>query len=116
MARVVSVHEVELHEGVASADFERFVVEEFLTALALPGVTAHLCKGDWGERGGKYALIMEIDSLEARNRYFPRMNEVSEEGRQLLEPVFALMEKWASFSPTVPGQNTPHTDYVLVGA
>lgn len=116
MAKVISIHEVELHEGAASKDFERFVLEEFAPAMALPGFHLSLVKGDRGVRDGKYALMMEIDSTEARSRYFPQMNEVSEEGQQLLAPLLALMEKWTTFSPTVPGQSTPHTDYVPVEA
>jgi hypothetical protein len=116
MAKVFSIHEIELHAGAARDDFERFVVEEFLTALSLPGFKTHLVKGDRSERDGKYALIMEIDSLEVRNRYFPRLDEPSEEGRQLLAPALALIEKWATFSPTVPGQSTRHTDYISLGA
>jgi Transposase IS200 like len=98
MAKVFSIHEIELHEGTARDDFERFVVEEFLTAAPIPGFKPRVAKGDRGERDGKYALIMEIDSLEIRNRYFPRMDEPSEEGRQLLAPLAALVN-----DPTASG-------------
>src|SRR5215211_3637850 len=57
--------------GVEPDDYERFFAEEIATVV-LPGWKTHLLKGDRGERAGKYLVLLEIESLEARDRYFPR--------------------------------------------
>ncbi len=71
MARLVSIHEIELIDGADAVEFERLVAEG---APQLPvGWKSRLLRGDRGERAGKYAILYEIDSPEARDRYFPRM-------------------------------------------
>jgi hypothetical protein len=116
MAKVLGIHEIELLPGVSEADFERLVLDEFRPGVSgFQGWTVHLGKADRGERDGKYAIIIEIESQAARDRYSPSTNEMSEEGQRALERLSELSAKWATFSPTAPGQNTVFTDYILIG-
>jgi hypothetical protein len=45
------------------------------------GVKVHLLKRDRGVRAGKFLVFLEIESLEARDWYFPRPGEEPEEFR-----------------------------------
>ncbi len=70
MARLVGIHEIELVEGADPVEFER-VFAESAAQPELPGWKTRLLRGDRGERAGKYAVLFEIESPEARDRYFP---------------------------------------------
>ena len=118
MTRVYGLHEIELHPGVKEEDFENFVLNELTKAPLYPGWRARLLKGDRGERKGKYVMLVEIESVEARDRFSPAPDGRSEEARQFdeahkdeLEPVF---QKWATFSPTQIGQDSKYTDYLVL--
>jgi hypothetical protein len=115
MTKVLGIHEIELLPGIEAADFEQFITTEFLPLRGFEGWTAHLAKADRGARAGKYALILEIESTLARDRYSPGSNEFTEEGQRAVEQFAAKVAKWANFSATIPGQNTTFTDYVIVG-
>jgi hypothetical protein len=71
MPKLFGLHEIELQPGVEPDEYERFFAEEVAPKFELPGWNTHLLKGDRGERAGKYLVLLEIDSLEARDRYFP---------------------------------------------
>ncbi len=120
MAKVFGIQTIELHPHVNEADFERFVLEEVLPLPLYPGWKARLLKGDRGERVGKYVLLIEIDSVEARDRYFPAPHQPSEEAQAFdqAQPsaAGAIWDKWSMYSPTIPGVNIIHTDYVEVTA
>src|SRR5215211_9391078 len=72
MPMVYGLHEIELQPGVEPEEYERVFAEEFSPSFTLPGWKTHLLKGERGERAGKYLILLEIESLEARDRYFPR--------------------------------------------
>jgi hypothetical protein len=59
-------------------EYERFFAEQVAPTVELQGWKTHLLRGDRGERAGKYLVLLEIESLEARDRYFPRPGEESE--------------------------------------
>ena len=118
MTRVFGLHEIELNPGVKEEDFENFFRNEVAKAPLYPGWSARLLKGDRGARNGKYLMLVDIDSVEARDRFAPGDNQSSEETKQFdeqhkdkLEPVF---EKWAAFSPTQLGVNSIYTDYLVL--
>lgn len=118
MTRVFGMHEIELNPGVNEEDFENFFLNEVTKAAFYPGWSARLLKGDRGARKGKYLMLVDIESVEARDRFSPAPNEGSEEANQFdqehkeeLEPVF---QKWATFSPTQVGQNSIYTDYLVL--
>jgi hypothetical protein len=74
MARVVGVHEIELKPGTDPEAFER-AAAEVVSSAEPEGWRTVVLKGDRGPRSGKYLMIFEIDSPEARDRFYP------EEGR-----------------------------------
>ena len=116
MAKVFGLHELELKPGVNEKEFETFVTDE-VTPLyqRVPGQVAYLMKGDRGERTGKYALVIEIESLEVRDRIYPPKGdswELSEEFEQALEDTGPIRDKLATFVVVdFPGI---FTDYVMV--
>jgi hypothetical protein len=109
----MGLHEIELRPDVDSAEFERFYAEELASVPMMPGWHVRLLKADRGARAGKYAVLIEMESEEARNRYFPVDGEASDElGRFLKEhPDFdAAWQKADSFE--VGAEVT--TDYLVV--
>jgi hypothetical protein len=112
MSKVFGMHMIALNPGVKAEDFERFVTEEVYPLLSLEGSESYLLKGDRGDREGKYLMVSEFESVEARDRYYPSPGEMSEELQQLLESWAVASEKWATFA--TPMDNI-YTDYVVVG-
>ena len=115
MPKVFGMHEIELQPGVEPEDYERFFAEELAPTLKLPGWKTHLLRGDRGARGGKYLVLHEIESLDARDRYFPRPGDASEEFTRFLEqsPAAAVaLEKWLKYG--LDSENDITTDYVVV--
>ena len=114
MARLFGIHEIELHSGVKPDDFGRFVVEEVIGSQPLPGVVMRVLKGDRGDREGKYLLMMEFESTELRDRYFPAPDQVSEEAQRYLESTKPMAEKWATLGTVLGTGEDVYTDYVVV--
>ena len=78
MARLVGLHQIELPEGADPVEFERLFAES-AAQPDLPGWKTRLLRGQRGERAGKYAVLFEIESPEARDRYFPAEDQESED-------------------------------------
>ena len=112
MAKVFGMHMIELHPGVKAEDFEKFIVDEVYPATTFDGWNYYLLKGDRGERAGKYLMMVEIDSIEARDRIYPSPNEASEEAMKFHQAQAAALEKWATLATPM---NADSTDYVVVG-
>jgi hypothetical protein len=60
-----------------------------------------------------YALLFEIKSVEARDRYAPTSGEPSEEAKRIGEAFVDMWEKWRRLA-TIPGEDTTYTDYIVV--
>ena len=94
--------------------YEQLFGEELASLPDLEGWKTYLLKGDRGDRVGKLLLMLEIESVEARDRYFPRPGPggESEEFRKQRPEATAASEKYTGF---LIG---PHswTDYLVVGA
>jgi hypothetical protein len=104
------MHMIALRPGVKAEDFEKFVIEE---VYPLPWLSeVYLLKGDRGDREGKYLVMYEFESVEARDRLFPSPGEMSEEAQQSFESLAPIFEKWATFATPL---DTICTDYVVVG-
>ena len=110
MAKVFGIHEIMLKPDVNVAEFEEFVSKELLPAPSLPGAKVYMLKGDQGERIGKYGLIWEWESVEARNRCFPRGGEESEVVHDWQRANKAAVDKWHSFLERAG----TYTDYVML--
>lgn len=111
MAKVFGYTPVELLEGVTGEAFEAFWLNEYAPLGDLIGWTSHLLKADRGERAGKYAVIWEMPSIEARDRIVKDSGGVTEEGQRLLGTRFTeLNQKLDAF---VAGW--PFTNYIELG-
>ena len=108
MTRVLGMHEIELNPGVSEEDFENFVLNEMSAGPAYPGWSLRLLKGDKGARKGKYLIVFDIESVEARDR----LDESSEENEQFNKEWEPLFQKWSTFSPTDFGKHQNYTDYL----
>jgi hypothetical protein len=78
-AKMYSIHKLELRSGVTGSELERFFNERFFPDWDIPGWNSYLLKADRGEREGSYAIIHVIESMEYRDRYFPRPGESTPE-------------------------------------
>jgi hypothetical protein len=113
MPRMFGLHEIELRPEVDPAEYERFFAREITKLPTLPGWQVRLLKGERGTRAGKFLLVFEIESLEARNRFFPNPGEESEESRQFFEQhpdAAAAWDKAWAFESGTPDFN----DYFVV--
>jgi len=112
MARVFSLHEVELRPGVDPGELEQVFAAEVAPAPTLPGFKASLVKGDRGARAGKIHLLLEMDE-ETRARYFPIPEEFSEELRRFMEQHPDTAAAWDKLNALRVERDT-YTDYVVV--
>jgi len=115
MPKVFGLHEMELPPGVEPEEYERFFAEEIAPMPKLTGWKTSLLKGDRGARTGKYLVLHEIESPEARERYFPRPGEASEEFTRFFEQrpeAAAALEKWQEYG--LDSENDITTDYIVV--
>ena len=116
MARVFGIHEIDVNPGINEVDFKKFFVNE-LAPIYKPWKFM-LLKGDRGQRTGKYAVLIEIESVEERDLHSPAPNTFSEEDQRWeaehKDLVEALMKKWAKFSTTDIGMHAEYTDYIVL--
>ncbi len=109
MGKVISFHAIDLQPGVTEADLERYVQD---LRYAVPGQTVYLAKGDRGARSGQYAVIVEFESADLRDRYFPTADTTSDEYTQLAAPFTAELER---FSQLTTWPDPTYTDYHVLG-
>lgn len=85
MATVFGIHTLDLAPGVTAQEWERYLREEF-RPLQAPGFRGAAVKADRGPQAGSYLLIVEFDSVEARDRAFPTAGGAAAEAvRPLIE-------------------------------
>ena len=111
MAKVFSIHEIELHPGVDPVEFERFVTESAYPDM--PGTKTYYLKGYRGQRNGKYAIMAETESIERFLQIFPTEAWFSEEARQYFESE-ALKRHFARWGELGSGPGAAYTDYVVI--
>ena len=112
MAKVLGMHMFALKPGMKAEDFEKFVIEEVYPVPWPEGVKGYLVKGDRGDREGRYLWVMELESVELRDRHFPSSGEMSEEIQRSFESQATVLEKWETFATPI---DAVYTDYVVVG-
>ncbi len=112
MGKIVGIHQIELKPGVSPEEFERFLREEWHAPTQLAGWKAYVVRGDRGEGAGTYAVIIEIESVAARDRYTPTPGQLSEEGRRAFAGWPAMEGKWARYASPMAGP--PYTDWVVI--
>jgi hypothetical protein len=85
MPKVFGIHEIELKPDADPDEYERFCRAPLASQPVLDGWKFHFLKADRGARTGKFAWLYEIESSEARNRYFPAEDDQSDEFTRLVE-------------------------------
>jgi hypothetical protein len=112
MAKVIRIFEFRLNPDVQAEEFERFVTEELTKApLPLGVIRIRFLKCDRASQGdlvGTYANELETESVEVRDRYFPRDFNGSEEFNQWWAEHGAL---WAKFHSMVDGRFLDYIEY-----
>lgn len=113
MSRVLGLHVVELRPGVTPEQFEHFVIDEYLPALAGPlsqlsGIEVHLLRCDRGEQEGQYIFMFEFESVEARDRYFPTPGVPGKALLPFIESLQPVTTKWEALSKRTKN------DYVML--
>ena len=109
MAKIVGIHQLELKPGVTEQQADEMATR-MTREFSMPGLTNRVAKGDRGPRSGQYIMIVEIDSVDRRDRYFPLNGEDMAELNQHAAPHAELMEQIAAVF-VFPDPN--FTDYVV---
>jgi len=112
MGKIYGLHSLELRPGVNGEDFERFLTDSLEQLPTLPGWRIALLKGERGDHVGQYFALVEVDSIEARNRVSPGGGfDDTDEGREWLAVAGPILEGWLPYVVHIPGLDAPYTDY-----
>lgn len=111
MAKVISIHEVNLKPGVSPEEFERYLAG--MPDIEIPGMKAYFARGDRGERAGKYAFVIEVDSVERRDELFPVQDDAlaGEAAKQAIQAYMDFFERGSALQ--MSGDDV-YTDYAAV--
>ena len=96
VSRVFGIHQLMLRAGANAAEFERFYTREFAPSLP-SGWRISLFKGFQGDREGRYAELLEVDSLEEFRRIFSGFDVATEEGQRWRDAHTELGAKYLSY-------------------
>lgn len=112
MAKVFGIHYISLRRGVQMADFEAFLKRATPLVPPWPGVRHYVGKGDRGDRVGRLILIIEYESVEVRNHYFPD-GAPSPAAQQHLDAMADFIAEWQQYA-SFPNESVLWTDYVVI--
>jgi hypothetical protein len=114
MPKVFGLHEVELPAGLTPEEFEEGLGKQLASLPEYEGWKTYLLKGDRGERAGKFLVLFEMESVEARDRYYPSEGEESNEVRRFDEQHPEAAAVWDKYGFMFEPHNT--TDYLVIGS
>ncbi len=114
MARMFSIHLLELRPGVTPDAFEHYMRDAGEKIPNIPGSTRYLLKADRGPRTGKYVYLVEFDSQEARDRLWPAEHESTVDGQRYAESIQEHLAKWATLATVPAEEGSVWGDYVVV--
>jgi len=102
---------VELNEGITMDQFMDFIIKDYVPEYEknYKGVKVVIMKADRGEHLNQLGWISVFDSLEARNKYWPKEGTPSEEGKAAGEKMQPMIDKMQSFGTVAPGW----TDWII---
>lgn len=109
MSKIFGIREIELRPGVDPNEYERFCREEVLPHLTMEGWKVHLVRGDRGSRAGRFAWLFEMESPDARARYFPERDQPSDEMTSWMQQ---HPDSAAALLPGTFVESEDDTDYV----
>ncbi|MBE0654732.1 MAG: hypothetical protein IH594_13095, partial [Bacteroidales bacterium] len=98
-------------EGMTNDQFETYYLEEFFPVFnkAFSSIPISLMKKLKGKRMEEYAEFYVFESLEERNRWFPKPGVSSEETKKGFED---MGESWKTYHEKVSG--LAYTDYLVL--
>ena len=108
--QIIGIHSIELRDNIDTKEFEKFVLTKFAPLYnEIEGQQFTLVKGDRGNRKNKYAVILQFDSIEDRDRIYP------EKGKSTVK-WGGTKEIWQKFTDMAidPYAESGGTDYVEV--
>ena len=115
MSKVYSFHMISLKAGVSGPDFERYIrglLESWTKLAGRSRMTMRLLKGDRGDRGGKYLVMFEFESVERRYSLFPEAGPAARQGSaEFMEWMGAqgpALAKWDEYATPI---DMIYTDY-----
>ncbi len=111
MAKVLGIHLLDLKPGVTDEQAQEMAAR-MTREFSMPGLTTRMAKGDRGPRAGQYVMVLEVDSVERRDRYWPKSGDESAEFNQHAAPLAALVEQ-AGAVFVFPDPN--FNDYLMIG-
>ncbi len=117
MGKVYSMHLVALRPGVTQEEFEQFVRREVHNMKTYEGWQLSILKGDRGERKDRYLVMLEIESIAARNRFFPSNWAFSPDSARFHAQhpeVREILAKWKALATPFWEGIDLYTDYVVV--
>jgi hypothetical protein len=115
MGKIYGLHSLELRPGVTGEELERFLMGSIEQLPALPGWRVALLRGERGDEVGQYLVLVEVDSIEARDRVSPNGGfDDTAEGRDWLAAAGPVFEQWLTYVVHLPGLDAPYTDYLEV--
>jgi hypothetical protein len=114
IGEILRIRTFSLKDGIENSLFEKFIIEEFNPAWVkyVGGVHLLVLKGDRGKRNGKYISILNFDTINRRNYYFP---EIEENKNPLAsEELLKVNPIWDRFRNFIVYEQKK-TDYMVVG-
>ncbi len=110
MGKVYGLHVLQLKSGANIEEFEQSIKDR-LANLRIPGMHVHLLRADRGSDVGRYGWLMEIDSVEARDRLFPVEGTTDQVAPEVAEQFGPVMDEFSDWLE--PGPDTC-TDWVAI--
>lgn len=111
MKRVICIHDLDPQPGVTDAELEQ-AVRALVAQPEFPGWRLALLKSDRGTRNGRFGLLFEVESVEARNRANPG-DGFTEEFNQFLARNPTWMPAWDHLQSLIVETN-PWNDYLVL--
>ncbi len=117
MAKILSVHVYEPAPGASEEAYENLMLATAreLQSFVAEGWRSYVVKGDRGANKGKYGIIHEFDSVEARNRYWPvEDGGATEETQRIFFDWIdrGLTEQWEALVDE--GRGLDYSDFAVV--
>lgn len=115
-ARVIGIHNLALCPGVHASELENFIIENFHRVEDYPGWKNHFLKGGRGNRPDPYAVLLELESMEVMERFYPDIDVHTPEVVEFAEAhpdTEAMYKEWKQLA-SFPGAPQINTDYIAV--
>lgn len=112
MPRVVGLQEFELKPGVTEAELEQ-AIRHFVAQPCPPGWRSALLRSNRGTNPGKYCLLFDIDSDEARQSVVTD-DGITEEFKQFVANHSGWLPAWEGMFALVVQPNIWNDYWVLV--